>query len=388
MDTAGSPEYYMFAPGNAGWTFDGPIDTSGITESIAWITPPEAIARRVPEGCRCGFIKGSGRIGQAITFPATGAVYRLAFQTAAREKYENHVFRILLDDVPVLPYHRTQQNYFQPLEITLPPATNWTADLVFEGLDTAENANLFSLIDAVRVFRIDTAALSNGSFEVTTSLPDGNYSGYATLCENAGWSFEADAAGREPGISGYRDAFGLPYHGGRMAFLQGKAVIRQTVTMPNTGTYALSFFAASRIAPWHGYTFEICWAGRRIGIVSVETGLYRRYCFRLPRVKAGETVELMFRGLTEGSKGALLDDVTLERLDACDAMSLLPPTVEINVAEGARLELDFEGTLPVAGVTLGGAGRSHVIDAATYPEFVTGTGSLYTPAKGILILLR
>jgi hypothetical protein len=80
--------------------------------------------------------------------------------------------------------------------------------------------------------------------------------------------------------------------------------------------------------------------------------------------------------------------VTLERLDVCDTAALLPPTAEISVAEGARLELDFEGVLPVAGVTLGGAARSRVIDATTYPGFVTGTGALYTSAKGTLISVR
>ncbi|HPO37482.1 MAG TPA: hypothetical protein PL176_05710, partial [Kiritimatiellia bacterium] len=355
LGTASGTATYQFAPGNAGWTFDGPTNTSGITESIGWVAPRVSIARRTPEGRRCGFIKGSGRIGQTIAFPATGAVYRLAIQTASREGYENHTFRILLDGEPLLAYQQTQQTYFQPLEITLPPATNWTADLVFEGLDAVENKNRFSLIDAARVFRIGTGPLSNGSFETTTSLPDGDYSGYATLCENAGWIFEADAADRKPGISGRHAYFGLPYHGGRMAFLQGQAVIRQTVALPEAGTYALSFFAASRIAPWQGYTFEVCWAGRRIAMVPVDTGFYRRCRFRLPRVTAGGTAELLFRGLDSSSNGALLDDVTLERLDVCDTASLLPPTTEISVTDGARLELDFEGVLPVAGVTLGGA---------------------------------
>lgn len=388
LGTASGTATYQFAPGNAGWTFDGPTNTSGITESIGWVAPRVSIARRTPEGRRCGFIKGSGRIGQTIAFPATGAVYRLAIQTASREGYENHTFRILLDGEPLLAYQQTQQTYFQPLEITLPPATNWTADLVFEGLDAVENKNRFSLIDAARVFRIGTGPLSNGSFETTTSLPDGDYSGYATLCENAGWIFEADAADRKPGISGRHAYFGLPYHGGRMAFLQGQAVIRQTVALPEAGTYALSFFAASRIAPWQGYTFEVCWAGRRIAMVPVDTGFYRRCRFRLPRVTAGGTAELLFRGLDSSSNGALLDDVTLERLDVCDTASLLPPTTEISVTDGARLELDFEGVLPVAGVTLGGAARSRLIDATTYPEFVAGTGALYSPAKGTLISVR
>ena len=58
------------------------------------------------------------------------------------------------------------------------------------------------------------------------------------------------------------------------------------------------------------------------------------------------------------------------------------------MTDGARLELDFEGVLPVAGVTLGGAARSRLIDATTYPEFVAGTGALYSPAKGTLISVR
>ena len=66
----------------------------------------------------------------------------------------------------------------------------------------------------------------------------------------------------------------------------------------------------------------------------------------------------------------------------------LPKRVEIEVADGAKLALDFLGTSETGPVRY--AGRKYVgeISAKTCPAFVTGTGTLLTQPNGMMIFIR
>lgn len=383
--TANGTATYQMGPSNAVWTFEG-SNTCGLAEAIPWAAPGQLFARVVPEGRRCAFIKREGALRQTLRFPATGEVYRLSFKAAAREAREGHAFKVIWDGLPVIPYFQLGYARFQTYEVTLPPVTNWTAELAFVGVVTNEASEATALFDDVRVFRADDVVVSNGSFEVTTSLAEGDYTGYAVACAGAEWVFEKGADNLNCGISGM--GFGYPYLGGRMGFLQGLGRIRQTVTLPEPGTYVLSFSAAGRQGKI-GHQFEVCWGGTRLGVVSTEDSVFRKYALRLPHAAAATSAEILFRGLISGSSYfSLLDDVKIERVSTGGAEGLLPETVRVSVAPGAKLDLDFIGTLRVKDVTLGGLGKSQIISAATCPAYITGTGALYTPAKGTLIRVQ
>ena len=62
--------------------------------------------------------------------------------------------------------------------------------------------------------------------------------------------------------------------------------------------------------------------------------------------------------------------------------------VEINVAAGAKLALDYIGTNTASTVRYAGRSVTGDINAETCPDFVTGVGSLFVLPKGTLILFR
>ena len=66
----------------------------------------------------------------------------------------------------------------------------------------------------------------------------------------------------------------------------------------------------------------------------------------------------------------------------------LPSKLKIEVAEGAKLNLDFVGTLPSGIVRLGARTYTGTIDAAGFPDFVTGTGALEAKSEGTLVIVR
>ena len=376
-----TPAVYAYTPAGAAWTFEG-SNFCGLAEATPSAAPGVYFARTTPNGKRCAFLKAEAAIHQTLRFPTTGEVYRLTFQTAARENAEGHAFKVLFDGVPLIPYMQTALPAFHACQVTLPPITNWTAVLSFVGVTT--NLTRTSLFDDIRICRADDVAVPNGSFETTSSLPEDNYSSYATLCADAGWAFAAGSDALKPGISG--TIFGVPDLGGRMAFLQGYASIRQTLTLPVAGTYALSLRAAGR-SDKLGHAFEVCWGGTRLGVISTDDVAFRTYSFRLPVAAGTESRELLFRGLVAQPIFSLIDDVRIERVSTSGTDGLLPETATVTVAAGAKLELDFEGTLTVKGVTLGGLEKSRIISAATCPDYVTGAGALYTPAKGTVVTI-
>jgi autotransporter-associated beta strand protein len=377
------PTVFAMSPTNAEWTFEG-SNLCGIAEATPSVVPGTYFTRNVPEGTRCAFIQSNAVIRQTFRFPTTGEVYRLSFQTAGREKYEGHAFKVLIDGVPLIPYMRTALSTFHACSVTLPPVTNWAAEIAFVGVST-NSATLTSLFDDIRIVRADDVTVPNGSFETTTSLAEGDTSGYATLCEGAGWTFEQDDDARKPGISG--TGFGAPPLGRRVAFIQGYAVIRQTLTLPGAGTYLLSFQAAGRPG-YLGHAIEVCWGGTRLGVVTADSAAFRTYTFRLPYVAGAASKELLFRGLVRLPIFSLIDDVKIERTVVGGIVGLLPKTADVSVASGAKLDLDFSGTLTVKSVTLGNREKSRIISAETCPEYVTGTGALYTPAKGTIISVQ
>ncbi len=383
IGTDSAPAVYAFSPDGAAWTFEG-SNACGLAEATPLSAPGLYFARSVPDGKRCAFITADAVIRQTLRFPTTGEVYRLTFQAAAREKNEGHAFKVLFGGAPLIPYMQTALPAFHTCEITLPPITNWTAELSFAGI-TTNSPTQTSLFDDIRVFRADDALVPNGSFETTTSLAENDYSGYATLCAGAEWVFEAGAGALRSGIGG--TVLGYPDQGARMAFLNGDASIRQTLTLPSAGAYVLSFRAAGRPDKF-GHAFEVCWGGTRLGVVAADDVSFRTYTFRMPYAAAETSQELMFRGLVGQEVGSLLDNVMIERVGTCGSAGLLPDTVAITVAAGAKLDLDFDGTLTVKGVTLGGLEKSQIISATTCPDYVTGAGALYTPQRGTLIKVR
>lgn len=91
-------------------------------------------------------------------------------------------------------------------------------------------------------------------------------------------------------------------------------------------------------------------------------------------------------------QGICLDAVSVVYAGPAPARTplVLPEDTVIDVAEGAKLELDVGNAeaIRVKEVKLGGRRRYGVISAATCPDYITGTGCLWTEKPGMTILVR
>jgi hypothetical protein len=71
-----------------------------------------------------------------------------------------------------------------------------------------------------------------------------------------------------------------------------------------------------------------------------------------------------------------------------DEVPLVPEEMNLSVAEGAMLNLDFLGTLKCGVVRLGGKVAYGLVNAHTHPQYVTGTGSIMSTPNGFIISFR
>ena len=78
----------------------------------------------------------------------------------------------------------------------------------------------------------------------------------------------------------------------------------------------------------------------------------------------------------------VLDGVSLKKVRDELTAPALPETLKIVVSEGARLRLDFDGTVDVGRLVLGGSGVHGTVSAATHPDFIQGRGVLNVTGKG------
>jgi len=171
------------------------------------------------------------------------------------------------------------------------------------------------------------------------------------------------------------------------------ASIRQAVTFPEDGHYAVSFMAAARTEGNYvhvGHDFALTLNGAVVGTVTTTDYLYERYTFRLPYVKAGVSYLLALQGLNSsgGDRSSAVDDVRVTRLPVMDAYAPFPEGLTIELAEGASLALDFAGTQPLHALRIGGRYVSGTVSAATHPEAITGAGTLLLPNLGTLLTLQ
>ena len=88
---------------------------------------------------------------------------------------------------------------------------------------------------------------------------------------------------------------------------------------------------------------------------------------------------------------ALLDDVSVVAAPAAartDLAEYIPENIELNVADGARLTLDFDGVAKVKGLTYNGQRIAFEVSHEKYPTWVMGRGMLYIQPRGTVIMFR
>lgn len=205
-------------------------------------------------------------------------------------------------------------------------------------------------------------------------------------------------------------AFGYAFFDGDCCGrLLNRSGVRTRVAFPAAGLYRLTMHLRPRadetsnhnpvfafVLADDGTTNEIC----RIDVPTVQN--YIEYS-RLFWVTAPGTHRLCIEGMgvpsgrfNEAGKDAADKTTLVDGVSVCkvDASAQMPPSIKgrvrIDVAEGAKLVLDYPGVVSVTGVTLGGVRvrGEGIIDAKSHPEYVSGIGALRIVPHGSVMSIR
>ena len=255
--------------------------------------------------------------------------------------------------------------------------------------------------------------LANGGFEqddVSTTSDAGN------------WMSEGDSVARGRYENANHDKiFTQSYFAGTSYMrIRAAGLVRQQVAFPAAGVYRLTLHGHARhevgSSAFFGNPVRAWWlqpqadgtvVTNEIGRTSVDAQdeqsrnfLRFSWDFRVP--KAG-TYVLGLQGTGIRDATMLVDDVSLAWIDEAqvEAAPLADPELELRVAAGTKVRLDYPGALTVRKLYLGGkrvrattcdadGNRTVTVSAADYPDFFTGPGSVTVsiPSRGVLFILR
>ena len=191
----------------------------------------------------------------------------------------------------------------------------------------------------------------------------------------------------------------VPFDGEVACSVRGSSTLSQTLPPIEAGTYRFRVAANTR---WTGGYDE---NGIRVTLndpsdgsvkytvceISEVTNYHAQVSFHDVTVDQPGTYVLKIEGTHSeprtGDRACVIDGLSLKRLYAAEPPSV-PPQVKIEVAEGARLDLDYDGTVQVCGLSLAGRGQVGVVDATTCPGFLTGRGKLDVRPNGTMVIFR
>ena len=191
----------------------------------------------------------------------------------------------------------------------------------------------------------------------------------------------------------------VPFDGDVVCCVRGDSALSQTLPPMEAGTYRFRVAANTR---WtSGYDEN----GIRVTLNDPSDGSVKYTICEIPEV-TNYHAQVSFHDVTvdqpgtyvlkiqgthsdvrTGDRACSIDGLSLKRLYAAEPPSV-PPEVKIDVAEGARLDLDYDGTVQVRGLSVAGRGQVGVVDATTCPGYVTGRGKLDVRPNGTILLFR
>lgn len=395
--------YERFPADLGGWEYVSTNETNEVFVEQVW--NGRAMVHPASDGCRILNIVKLAQIGQNVTFPTAGT-YTLtcaagSVTTDVADKTGSLFFTLGGATIGTLQPNAVMKTYSFSFDV---PEDNYTAKLVVAG----QVANSVVSLDDIRIAKQSTSHVAENTFtsdgwsvyEEPSEIHDGN--------GKVEWM---------PNELSYV-AWGPVVHGNdaNRVGIRNRASIWRTVAFPEAGTYRLSVASIGRfyryndmylsdpgiLARYSGNEFN-AWVAKggvtnvigRFGVDDRERFVTHRFVFELPE---GGDWEVGFSGLKQSerkvqgsnnhySNGGVLDGLVIEKVTAA-AKPELSEKVEINVAAGAKLALDYIGTNTASTVRYAGRSVTGDINADTCPDFVTGVGSLYVQPKGTMILFR
>lgn len=180
--------------------------------------------------------------------------------------------------------------------------------------------------------------------------------------------------------------------------LLSDSMVTQTIKFPGEGDYRLEALMRSRAGYgesgwwnpgrfWYargGVTNEIC------GFFTPGTTNFVRYSWNFRVKDAGEYTFGIEGGSPGVDRSTLVDEVSIKSIMLGAEAPDLNPLLRVSVQEGAKLRLDYPGTVTVSRVSFNGRLARGVVTAETDPDYVTGPGAMeVVPVeRGMFIILK
>ena len=379
---------------------------------------PEEMA----EGFLCAQLLGTNTFSQSVTFPSAGR-YRLSFSLADRPMtaVQTVVASVGGKVVKMVVVPHTD---FRRYEAEFDVEEAGPQTLAFKGLvnrdwyrDVRGSTTTLNVYMDAAAYLDDIACERIGDIPAANLLADGGFEGTGAEWILRGQVRHAMNAGYGLGVWEYNAANNIgrnndwpfshtraPISGTNAVVMGGSTfgdgALRQVVEL-EAGRYELSFSRETAIMNKDGTDLETTfWVAVSPGYEYNYNYIYREYP-QETEMAARKTVyftvptngEYMieFHTVFERNLSVMLDDVYLRRADAAPVAGYadsVPEKLQVEVASGARLNLDFDGQARVKQVKYAGRSYAGVISHATHPEFVMGRGELYAAPRGTIILFK
>ena len=288
----------------------------------------------------------------------------------------------------------------------MPLDTVWPVAVTFDG-NTSVTLTLRQTVENACVI-VDDFVLVDAAIADGELMPDGGFA--LGKWTGTPWTFTKGEYGGAVSWRNYSD-FGTqtyycndPVEGYQCINISDNGIATSSISIPEDGIYRLSYWTSSRYdAPWSSFAYT----GRNPIRIWLKDGndtmtvLDESEVTSTNFVERTRLVSLSAGDYTVGIEGMNDRSVVKDRNSCVDKVSLTryveadfkdtPDTSEdldIVVASGAKLRLDFAGTNQVRNVIYNGHRKSGLISAETHPEFVEGPGVLKTKKYGFTVIVR
>ena len=334
--------------------------SNGGTATTAAFTPPAGTWRLRCRGGRWGF--GDGGVWQGNDLKANPSVSASVSVAGGAA--------VALGSIAVA------HNVFQTLEFPTSFEVDGQTPVTLSIGQTVAMAGL--LADDFELVAADADELvANGGFEADESWTFTSSSGKNAQRYNYGISSSWMGSAR--------------YEGAYYLYLD-TGVATQTVTFPEDGLYRLTLHLAGRgdNSYYRGSSIRVWWNDGTddheiVTTPKVNGAEFRAYTalFRMPK----GSYPVSFTGLL-ADKTIMVDGVSIRKAaDEADA-PMLGESLSLTVANGARVRLDYSGTVTLREFRVNGRRASGIINADRFPESLSGPGAIHVEPKGMEVIVR
>ena len=397
-----------------GWTL---TQTNGWTSgnpTAAFTTLAMDSGRRFDYGHnRSGTVQlmlgNTGSKAETTFTPATGGVYRLKglvanYRTISLSHDATYVNASLVSGNAVKDLGTLAVTVKRLTELEWPNAVTVEAGqevtLVLESRDTSV-VGAFTLIDDLELVPLTEEAkelITGGGFETSSQW---------TLTQLYTKPTGVGASTRRTyplALDAYGLAYGrMQYEGNYMFCLVQNDIISQPIEFPAAGLYRLSYFGHTRMDNVTGkglnpvkafWVAEGSTVTNWIGTATPKSTNFVE-CVFMFKVPSATRATFGLQGGTEPTNGnqgdhtTVLDGVSLKRVFSENGgMPDVPEGLTMRVSADAKLSLDYDGTLDLRALYLGGHAARGLISSETHPQYIEGVGEIYVKTRGAVFSIR